>query len=135
MLPQNRFLDTPLQFLHRNRHSEILSPAMPKSQVRKPRSRLAKMKRFLISENDEVSRIAFCENLEWSCISILLGLVTCAIDVNLKADIVLTISALAKTAEIANTIWRNLEITQIIPTVPTTNNYRPRGVQVRIIVL
>ncbi|KAK7605078.1 hypothetical protein V9T40_006936 [Parthenolecanium corni] len=85
-----------------------------------------------IAEFDEASRIAFCENLEWSCVTILLGLVTCSIDVNLKADIILTLAALAKSSEIANIIWRNLETTQIIPTIPTTNNYQPRGVQAEL---
>lgn len=85
---------------------------------------------FFFVEHDDISRLAFCENLEWSCISILLGLVTCSIDVSLKADIVLTLSALAKSPEIGNIIWKNLETTQVIPTVPTTNNYQPRGVQV-----
>ncbi|XP_065223054.1 nuclear pore complex protein Nup205 [Planococcus citri] len=85
-----------------------------------------------ISEHDDISRLAFCENLEWSCISILLGLVTCSIDVSLKADIVLTLSALAKSPEIGNIIWKNLETTQVIPTVPTTNNYQPRGVQAEL---
>ena len=84
----------------------------------------------MFTEHDESSRIAFCENLEWSCITILMGLVTCSIDVNLKADIISTLAALAKTAEIANNIWRNLETTQIIPTIPSTSNFQPRGVQV-----
>ena len=82
------------------------------------------------TEHDESSRIAFYENLEWSCITILMGLVTCSIDVNLKADIISTLAALAKTVEIANTIWRHMETTQIIPTVPSTSNFQPRGVQV-----
>ena len=45
----------------------------------------------------------------------------------LKAEILNAIAALAKTPEIAFSIWQNIEAAQLISTIPTTSQQRPLG--------
>lgn len=85
---------------------------------------------MLYTEHDEVSRLAFCENTAWSPLTLLLGLVTCSIQIPLKAELLLTLAALAKSPDTATVLWHNLEASQILVTVPSTSSYQPRGIQV-----
>ena len=41
------------------------------------------------------------------------GLVGCSVPVNLKAEILLALAALAKSPEIASNLWQTLEISQV----------------------
>ncbi|RZF40837.1 hypothetical protein LSTR_LSTR003347 [Laodelphax striatellus] len=85
-----------------------------------------------VAENDEVSRLALCENPTWAPLSILLGLVSCCVQISLKAELLLTLAALAKSPDTAATLWHNLEASQIVVTVPTTSSYQPRGIQTEL---
>lgn len=87
-----------------------------------------------VATHDEVARIALCEHPSWAPIHILLGLVSCSIDIALKTDLLLTLAALAKSKETAMQLWINLEATQIITTVPTTQAFStvPRGIESEI---
>lgn len=76
-----------------------------------------------IAKNDEVARIALCEHPTWSPLHVLMGLVSCSIDVSLKADLLLTLAALAKSNETAIQLWVNLEASQIITTIPSTSTF------------
>jgi hypothetical protein len=58
------------------------------------------------------------------------NLIRCAVPLPLKADILLTLASLAKTAEVANEIWQTMEATNIICTTPATSTYQPKGLQV-----
>ena len=84
----------------------------------------------IISENDEMARVALCDNPNWAPLSVLLGLVSCSVPIPLKAELLLTLAALAKTPSTAATLWHNLEASQILTTVPSTSSYQPRGIQV-----
>lgn len=87
-----------------------------------------------VATHDEVARIALCEHPTWAPLHILLGLVSCSIDISLKTDLLLTLAALAKSKETAMQLWINLEATQIITTVPTTQAYSTvaRGIESEI---
>jgi len=85
---------------------------------------------LIVSENDEMSRIALCDNPNWAPLSVLLGLVSCSVPIPLKAELLLTLAALAKTPSTAATLWHNLEASQILTTVPSTSSYQPRGIKV-----
>lgn len=85
-----------------------------------------------VAENDDFSRLALCEHPGWAPLNVLLGLVTCSVPVPLKADLLLTLSSLAKSPEIAAPLWENLEASQILVTVPTTSSYQPRGIQTEL---
>lgn len=77
----------------------------------------------IIATNDEVARIALCEHPSWAPLHVLMGLISCSIDVSLKADLLLTLAALAKSNEVAVQIWMNLEASQIITTIPSTSTF------------
>jgi len=77
-----------------------------------------------------MARIALCDNRNWAPLSVLLGLVSCSVPIPLKAELLLTLAALAKTPSTAATLWHNLEASQILTTVPSTSSYQPRGIKV-----
>ncbi|XP_021914767.1 nuclear pore complex protein Nup205 isoform X2 [Zootermopsis nevadensis] len=85
-----------------------------------------------IAENDEMARVALCDNPNWAPLTVLLGLVSCSVPIPLKAELLLTLAALAKTPNIAATLWHNLEASQILTTVASTSNYQPRGIQTEL---
>lgn len=74
-----------------------------------------------VATHDEISRNTFIENRKWAAVPNFLGLISCSIDVLLKADLLLTLCALGKSVETALQLWFNLESSQIIPTIPSTN--------------
>uniref|UniRef100_A0A6P4EG87 Nuclear pore complex protein Nup205 n=1 Tax=Drosophila rhopaloa TaxID=1041015 RepID=A0A6P4EG87_DRORH len=76
-----------------------------------------------VAEHDEISRIMICEQANWQPPQVLLGLVACSTPLLLKAEILFTLAALAKSKETARAIWFHLEDSQIIPTVPVTSSY------------
>lgn len=47
-------------------------------------------------------------------VTVLFGLASCSIPIGLKAEVLLTLTALAKSPEIAGTIWQGLESSQVI---------------------
>jgi nuclear pore complex protein Nup205 len=59
----------------------------------------------------------------------MLGLVSCSIIVQLKANLISTLAALGKSSETAIQLWNLLETSQIITTVPTTSNFASRGIE------
>ncbi|KAL1130569.1 hypothetical protein AAG570_011815 [Ranatra chinensis] len=85
-----------------------------------------------VAENDPACAEAFCQTSSWSALGVLLGLVTCSVQVSLKAQLLLTLAALSRSATTSATIWYSLEASQVITTVPTTTTYHPRGIQTEI---
>lgn len=85
-----------------------------------------------VAEHDEVSRAAISENPTWSPLVVLLGLVSCCVPITLKAELLLTLAALANAADTAAALWVSMEAAQIICTVPSTSTYQPRGVQTEL---
>ncbi|XP_058056565.1 nuclear pore complex protein Nup205 [Anopheles bellator] len=82
-----------------------------------------------VARYDEISCLTLCENSQWLLLDVLVGLISCSVPIQLKAEIVRTLSALAGTYEIAIQLWKNLEDSQIISTVPSTSNFQTRGVK------
>lgn len=76
-----------------------------------------------VANFDENARIALCEHPNWAPIQVLLGLLGCSVPILLKAEILLTLTALGKSRETAAQIWANLENSQIISTIPSTNTF------------
>ncbi|XP_034670932.1 nuclear pore complex protein Nup205 isoform X4 [Drosophila subobscura] len=70
-----------------------------------------------VAEHDRVSRVMMCDQASWQAPQVLLGLVACATPLVLKAEIMFTLAALAKSKETARAIWFQLEDSQIIPTL------------------
>nr|XP_012154566.1 PREDICTED: nuclear pore complex protein Nup205 isoform X1 [Megachile rotundata] len=86
----------------------------------------------VIAKNDEMSRIAICDHPGWKVIPSLIGLVSCGIPIPLKAVLIRTLAALARSLESSSTIWQSLEAAQILSTIPTISSYQPRGVQTEL---
>ncbi|WAR08423.1 NU205-like protein, partial [Mya arenaria] len=74
-------------------------------------------------------RVAMCENQHWSVVMLLFGLVSCAVPPTMKAELLRTLAALARTPEIAATLWQTLEASQILVTVSggSGGSGAPRG--------
>lgn len=85
-----------------------------------------------VAEQDDFSRLAFCEHPTWSPLTVMLGLVTCSIPIPLKADLLHTLAALSKASENASKMWEVLEASQILVTVPSTSTYVPRGIETEL---
>ena len=79
---------------------------------------------------DETARLGLCENQQWLPVVVILGMVSCSVPPRLKAELLLTLTAFAKTPEIATTLWQSLEVSQILPTVSSTSINQPGGIQV-----
>lgn len=55
--------------------------------------------------------------------TLFIGLLSCSVPIYLKSDILMTLSALAKSKETAMPLWNNLEASQVIKTLPTNLTY------------
>nr|CAD7201822.1 unnamed protein product [Timema douglasi] len=85
-----------------------------------------------VAEYDDCAQVALCENPHWNALNILLGLVSCSVPIPLKAELLLTLAALARSPNTAATLWHSLEASQILTTVPSISSYQPRGVQTEL---
>jgi nuclear pore complex protein Nup205 len=54
------------------------------------------------------------ENQIWHPLVTMVGLLTCAIPVKLKAGILHVLTAFAKTPHIASALWQSMEMAQVI---------------------
>ncbi|CAB4060211.1 NUP205 [Lepeophtheirus salmonis] len=61
----------------------------------------------------EVARVAIGDNSVWQPILVLVGLLGCAVPTNLKSDVLLTLSVLAKSPEFSSLIWQSIESAQL----------------------
>ena len=62
---------------------------------------------------DEVARIAICENPAWVPLTSMFGLLGCSIPTSLKGCILETLAAFAKSPEITASMWQSLETSQV----------------------
>ncbi|GAB0093387.1 Nuclear pore complex protein Nup205 [Sergentomyia squamirostris] len=85
-----------------------------------------------VARNDEMARIAICEQITWSPLQIMIGLVGCSIIIPLKADLMRTLAALGQSRETALQLWNCLEVSQIIHTIPSTTQFHNQGIEMEI---
>uniref|UniRef100_A0A8D8S5Z8 Nuclear pore complex protein Nup205 n=1 Tax=Cacopsylla melanoneura TaxID=428564 RepID=A0A8D8S5Z8_9HEMI len=81
-----------------------------------------------VASHDEMCRQKFCEHVQWNAIQVILSLLTCSVHIELKAELILTLAAFAKSPTIAASLWHQIEASQIIPTIHSTSNFQSRGV-------
>ncbi|CAH1799487.1 unnamed protein product [Owenia fusiformis] len=86
----------------------------------------------MIAKHDENARIALCENQQWLPHVLMLGLVGCSVPPKLKAELLTTLAAFAKTPEIAASLWQSLEVSQLLPTIYSTSVHQAGGIQVEL---
>uniref|UniRef100_A0A1B0FYB5 Uncharacterized protein n=1 Tax=Phlebotomus papatasi TaxID=29031 RepID=A0A1B0FYB5_PHLPP len=85
-----------------------------------------------VADNDEMARIAICEQSSWSPLQIMVGLVGCSVIIPLKADFLKTLGSLAQSRETALQLWNCLEVSQIIHTIPSTAQFLNQGIETEI---
>ncbi|XP_078583598.1 nuclear pore complex protein Nup205-like isoform X1 [Branchiostoma floridae x Branchiostoma japonicum] len=86
-----------------------------------------------IAEEDENSRLALCEHPHWMPTVLFFGLLQCPVPSELKAALMRTVAALAKSPEIAAGLWQSLEVAQILQTVqPSGQTVQAAGIQVEL---
>ncbi len=71
-----------------------------------------------VASNCEAARVAMAENSAWQPILLLIGLLGCGVPTHMKAELLKTLGALSKSAEVALVVWQNLEASQLIATLP-----------------
>lgn len=54
-----------------------------------------------------------CESQAWLPIASLFGLLGCSVPVRLKAQVLSTLTAFAKSPEVASSLWHTLELSQV----------------------
>ncbi|KAG1674320.1 Nuclear pore complex protein Nup205 [Nymphon striatum] len=86
----------------------------------------------VVTEQDDMARIALSENQQWVPVGVLFGLVGCSIPPHMKGQLLQTLSAFGHTSDIAENIWQSLEAAQVIQTIKTTSIYQPGGIQVEL---
>ncbi|KAF5403301.1 hypothetical protein PHET_03250 [Paragonimus heterotremus] len=68
-----------------------------------------------IARMDPVARSLFASNTNWQTVPTCLGLLTCPIPLVLKADLIHVLTALARSASIATSIWRHVITSDLLP--------------------
>ena len=71
------------------------------------------MDHVLFFFQSEQCRLVICENQQWSVVMLLFGLITCSVPPKMKSELLRTLAAFARTAEIASTLWQTLESSQV----------------------
>ena len=66
-----------------------------------------------LSIQDENARVVMYENQSWLPVASLFGLIGCPIPRPLKSEIFITLSAFARSPEIAASMWHTLESSQV----------------------
>lgn len=84
----------------------------------------------LVVTKDENARIALSENQQWLPLVVLFGLVSCSIPPKLKAELLGTLAAFARTPETGAALWQSMEMSQILQTVSTTRG--SGGIQIEL---
>ena len=86
-----------------------LSDSRPTSAV----SALIKTVLLIVFIQSEQCRLVICENQQWSVVMLMFGLITCSVPSKMKSELLQTLAAFARTAEIASTLWQTLETSQV----------------------
>lgn len=85
-----------------------------------------------VAEQDEVARIAICDQPSWAPMQVMLGLISCSVPITFKSELFLTLAALAKSKRTANQLWNYLESSQVIVTMPSINKFQSQGIETEI---
>ncbi len=71
---------------------------------------------ILLPSQDESARVVMYENQTWLPVASLFGLIGCSVPRSLKANILQTLAAFARSPEIAASMWHTLELAQVLET-------------------
>lgn len=85
-----------------------------------------------VAEQDELSRVALCDNAAWSTLYVSVGLLTCAVPLVLKVELINALAAFSCTPTLAQRVWELIEGAKLIPLHEGVAGYQPRGLLVDI---
>lgn len=83
-----------------------------------------------IAEGDAGCRLLMCEKSAWSPLPVMISLLCLHVPAALKAQLLVTLEAFARSAEVATLLWHELESAQLLQTRRTT--LPPRGIQMEL---
>ena len=99
---------------HFSAHPHSPSPSLPcHILTHPPHSLTPSLPHSLPPSQDEAARVVMYENQTWLPVASLFGLIGCSIPHSLKADILTTLAAYARSPEIAGSMWHTLENAQV----------------------
>lgn len=86
----------------------------------------------MVAEKDELSRVALCDNALWTPLYVFTGLLTCAVPLTLKVELVNALASFSRTPALAQQVWELVEGGGLIPIQEGVAGYQPRGLLVDI---
>ncbi|XP_063595108.1 nuclear pore complex protein Nup205-like [Penaeus indicus] len=86
----------------------------------------------MVAKKDELSRVALCDNAAWAPLFVCTGLLTCAVPLALKTELVNVLAAFSLTPVLAQRVWELVERAGLIPVQEGVAGYQPRGLLVDI---
>ena len=92
-------------------HPHTLTPSL--LTLSHPHSLTASHPPSFTPSQDEAARVVMYENQTWLPVASLFGLIGCSVPRSLKADILTTLAAFARSPEIAGSMWHTLESAQV----------------------
>ncbi|XP_078453204.1 nuclear pore complex protein Nup205 isoform X1 [Lampetra fluviatilis] len=85
-----------------------------------------------IAQQNESARLSLYEHPQWAPLVTMLGLVQCALPPVLKAELLNTVAAFARSPEIAATLWQAIELAQILQTVKLPSQRQVSGIEMEL---
>ena len=67
-----------------------------------------------VCKNSDAARAAIVQNSEWQPLLVMIGLLGCAVPTVLKAELLKTLAAMSKTADVALQVWNGIEASSFI---------------------
>jgi len=67
-----------------------------------------------VADHCKAARMAMAENSVWQPVLVAVGLLGCAVPVVLKAELLKTLAALARDADVAQAVWQSLESARLV---------------------
>ncbi|KAK4319740.1 hypothetical protein Pmani_009395 [Petrolisthes manimaculis] len=85
-----------------------------------------------VATQDELPRVALCDNTAWAPLYVCTGLLTCAVPLLLKIELINTLAAFSSSPALAQRVWELVEGAGLIPLHEGVAGYKPRGLLVDI---
>ena len=85
-----------------------------------------------VSYHSDQARTAIVQNDDWQPILVMIGLLGCAVPTVLKAELLKTLSALAKTSDVAMQVWTGVEASSFVTSPQVGGNWTKCGFQMEL---
>ncbi|XP_076058270.1 nuclear pore complex protein Nup205 isoform X2 [Oratosquilla oratoria] len=82
-----------------------------------------------VADQDELARVALCDNAAWSPIIVFVGLLGCGIPLAIKTELLNALAVFSKSQNLASKIWQAVEGVGLVPIQSTVAGYSSRGLE------